>query len=237
MTRDATRAFYDSAYAQQGFGAQRRYPNEELARFLARHYLGLPRAARASVRTLEVGCGSGANLWMIAREGFEAHGLELSAEGLALCREMLASWGVSATLREGDMTAMPYPDASMDAVLDVFSAYCLDEAGFARFLDETARVLRPGGRFFTYTPHKASDAFTDHAPARLIDASTLDGIRRENSPYAGNLYPFRFTTNEELAGALAARGLRVTSSEQLRRSYRGGAEWFAFAVVSAEKAA
>lgn len=96
-------------------------------------------------------------------------------------------------------------------------------------------MLAPGGRFFTFTPHKASDAFRNHAPSRLIDASTLDGIRRADSPYAGNLYPFRFTTNEELAAALGRHGLRVTESEQVRRSYRGGAEWFAFAVVAAEK--
>lgn len=237
MSSGDARAFYQQAYSASGFGAQRRYPNEELVRFLARHFFCVPRAARADVHILEVGCGSGANLWMIAHEGFTAHGLDLSAEGLALCREMLASWGVQAALREGDMTAMPYPDASMDAVLDVFSACGLDQSGFERFLAEAVRVLRPGGRLFTFTPHKASDAFTDHAPARLIDASTLDGIRRETSPYAGNLYPFRFATNEELAAALARHGLRVTESEQVRRSYRGGAEWFAFAVVAAEKPA
>lgn len=229
------RAFYETSYASAGFGAQRRYPNEELVRFLARHFFPLPPEARAATRLLEVGCGSGANLWMIAREGFSAHGLDLAEEGLALCRRMLEAWGVTASLKQGDMTSLPYDTGSMHGVLDVFSSYCLDEAGFERFLAEAARVLAPGGRFFTYTPHKSSDAFRNHAPARLIDASTLDGIRRADSPYAGNLYPFRFTTNEELAAALARHGLRVTESEQVRRSYRGGAEWFAFAVVAAEK--
>ncbi len=235
MDEANTRNFYEGSYRGAGFGAQRRYPNEEMLRFVARHYGAVPAAARSGISLLEVGCGSGANLWVLAREGFDTHGLDLSAEGLALCEEMLRSWGTRASLREGDMTTLPYEPTSFDAVLDVFSSNCLDEAGFGRFLDETARVLKPGGRLFTFTPHKASDAFTDHAPARLIDASTLDGIRRESSPYAGNLYPFRFTTNEELAVALEARGFVVTSSEQVRRSYRGGAEWFAFAVVAAEK--
>lgn len=116
------RAFFEASYGSAGFGAQRRYPNEELVRFLARHFFPLPRAARADVRILEVGCGSGANLWMIAREGFAAHGLDLSAEGLALCRRMLEAWGVTAALEEGDMTALPYGTGSMHAVLDVFSS-------------------------------------------------------------------------------------------------------------------
>lgn len=237
MDAGRTRSFYDASYRSAGFGAQRRYPNEEMLRFIARHYGAVPFPDRRSISLLEAGCGSGANLWALAREGFDAHGLDLSAEGLALCAEMLRSWNVQAELREGDMTSLPYAPAAFDAVLDVFSSYCLDEPGFARFLDDVTRVLKPGGRFFTFTPHKGSDAFTNHAPARLLDACTLDGIRRETSPYAGNLYPFRFTTNEELAEALGARGFDVTSSEQVRRSYRNGAEWFAFAVVAAEKRA
>src|SRR4051812_28520612 len=91
-----TRTEYDRAYKAEGFAAQRLYPNEELLRFLGRNFFSkVPREARSSVPVLEVGCGSGANLWMIAREGFDAHGLELSGEALELCRTMLARWNVS----------------------------------------------------------------------------------------------------------------------------------------------
>jgi SAM-dependent methyltransferase len=235
MQNTLTEAFHDDTYRRYGFAAQRRYPNEELVRFLARHFFPIPRAERAAVPILEVGCGSGANLWMIAREGFAAHGLDLSAEGLSLCRETLAGWGVTASLHHGDMASLPFADGAMAAVVDVFSAYCLDEGGAARFLDEVARVLRPGGRFFTFTPSKLSEAFTDHAPARLLDASTLSGIERPTSPFAGNRYPFRFTTNAELAAALTARGLTITMSERVARTYRDGEELFWFAVVAAEK--
>jgi SAM-dependent methyltransferase len=237
MQNAVTEAFHDDTYRRYGFAAQRRYPNEALVRFLARHFIPIPRAERAAVPILEVGCGSGANLWMIAREGFAAHGLDLSAEGLALCREMLAGWGVEAGPRHGDMASLPFADASMAAVVDAFSAYYLDEEGAARFLDEVARVLRPGGRFFTVTPSKLSEAFTDRAPATLLDASTLSGIERPTSPFGRNRCPFRFTTNSELEAALSARGLAVTTSERVGRSYRDGGELFWFAVVAAEKPA
>jgi SAM-dependent methyltransferase len=229
------RSWYDDSYRHDGFAAQRLYPNEELLRFLGRHYFPLPRERRRSLRILETGCGSGANLWMIAREGFDAHGIELSAEGVKLCRKMLSRWQTSATVKVGDMLAIPYPDHSFDAVIDVFSSYCFDENGFACFLDEVKRVLRPAGRFFSYTPSKASYAFRNPGPSRLIDASTLDGIRRRGTAYYGNLYPFRFITSDEYAAALTTRGFSVIYNETVGRTYRSHQEYFEFIVIVGER--
>ena len=55
---------FDRQYRSQGLGAQRRYPNESLIQFLANRYLKLSSAEIKATRVLEVGCGSGANLWM-----------------------------------------------------------------------------------------------------------------------------------------------------------------------------
>ena len=81
-------AYFEAAYSRKGFAAQRLYPNEELLRFLGRTYFNVPHEGRKNINILEVGCGSGANLWAIAREGFSAHGLELSQSGVALCGQM-----------------------------------------------------------------------------------------------------------------------------------------------------
>jgi SAM-dependent methyltransferase len=234
LANGVCQSWYDNSYRDGGFTAQRLYPNEELLRFFGRHYFSLHPEQRRSVRVLEAGCGSGANLWMIAREGFDAHGIELSAAGIQLCERMLSHWEAAATVKAGDMTAVPYPDRTFDAVVDVFSSYCLDERGFALFLDEVKRLLRPRGRFFSYTPSKASDAFRRPDPSRFIDASTLDGIRREGAAYSGNLYPFRFIAPDEYAAALESRGLQVVYKETTGRSYHGGDEYFEFVVIVGE---
>jgi SAM-dependent methyltransferase len=235
MTGNETCAtWYDHSYGHGGFAAQRLYPNEELLRFFGRHYFPLPPEERKSVRVLEVGCGSGANLWMIAREGFAAHGIDLSSEGVALCRKMLAHWGTSADVRVADMISTPFAAGHFDAVVDVFSSYCLDERGFARFLDEVARLLRPGGRFFSYAPSKESNAFRDPGPSQRIDASTLDGIRRDGAPFRGNLYPFRFVAPDEYRQQIEARGLSVTYLERVGRTY-GMTEYFEFVVIVGER--
>jgi SAM-dependent methyltransferase len=233
----ASQPWYERSYGQSGFSAQRRYPNEELLRFFGRYYFALSSEARRDVRVLEVGCGSGANLWMIAKEGFDAHGIDLSPHGIALCASMLEHWGETATLKAADMTATPYPDGHFQAVVDVFSSFCLDEVGFAEFLSETSRLLAPGGRFFSYAPSKGSDAFTNPGPSRFLDSSTLDGIQRLDAPYYGNAYPFRFVGREDYVRALTSRKMRVNAVETVGRTYRNGEEYFEFVVVDAERRA
>ena len=48
-----------------------RYPPEELVRFTARRYFQA--LDRKAVSMLEIGCGAGANIWFLAREGFDVH--------------------------------------------------------------------------------------------------------------------------------------------------------------------
>jgi len=229
------KTWYDESYAARGFAAQRRYPNEELLRFLGTHYFGIEPAERRGTAILEVGCGSGANLWAIAREGFDAYGLDLSPEALKLARMMLAQWGAEAKFFCGGMDDMPFDPDTFDAVVDVFSSYCLNEAQFSDYLDEAARVLKPGGRYFSFAPSKNSDAFKNFAPSRKLDDSTLDGIQRKTSPYFGNAYPFRFIAPDEYAKALKARGFTVTSNERCGRTYGGGSEYFEFVSIAARK--
>lgn len=232
------KSFYENSYRRGGFAAQRRYPNEELMRFMGRTFFSLPRNERKHVKILETGCGSGANLWAIAREGFDAHGIDLSAQGIDLCRQMLNAWGCDATLNIGDMADLPYTSGYFDAVVDVFSSYCLPETGFARYLDEVARVLKPGGSFFSYTPSKASDVFKESVDAQKLDPSTLNGIQRSTAPYHGNSYPFRFIGRDEYAELISTAGkqcLAVSYSEIVGRTYRDGEEYFEFVVIQANK--
>ena len=95
---------------------------------------------------------------------------------------------------------------------------------FDRFLDEVSRVLKSGGRFFSYHPSKDSDAFREPGPARLIDASTLDGIRRPTSAYYPQDYLFRFIHPGEFATMLDRRGFKILRNERIGRAYRNMTE-------------
>ena len=231
-----TREFFDASYLKFGIAAQRRYPNEEFLRFMGRNFFGLEQRQRSSVRVLEVGCGAGANLWVIAKEGFDAHGLDISIESLSLAKNLLGGHLVEAKLEVGDMTDLPYPDNYFDGIVDVFSSYCMNEDAGERFLWSVKRVLKPGGIFFSYFPSKTSDAFRDFQPASFLDASTLDGIHRKTSPYSGNYYPFRFMSTEQYRDDLVRVGLDVVYLETTNRTYIDRTERFEFISVEAIKA-
>jgi SAM-dependent methyltransferase len=212
-------SWYERSHGDGGFSAQRLYSNEELLRFFGRHYFALDRDDRKSLRGLEVGCGSGTNLWMIACEG-------LAATESTFRRKVSCSagkcWRIGARLRTyrvADMTSMPCSEDHIDVLVDIFSSYCLDERGFARFLSEVARILRRGGQFYSYAPSKQSTTFRDSGPSPMIDASTLDGIRRQGAPFNGNLYPFRLISPEEYQSAVASSGMTVTYRETVGRTY------------------
>jgi SAM-dependent methyltransferase len=236
--RDSTQStleWYQKSYEEGGLVAQRRYPNEELLRFFGRRLFPIPHDQRGSTHVLELGSGSCGNLWMVAREGFAAHGIDLAPQAVELGTRMMDFWGTSAELLTGSMDDLPWPDQSFQVVFDVFSSNCLDAASFARCLKEVSRVLKTGGRYFTYTPSKRSDDFLNPGPSLMIDSSTLDGIRRADAVFAGNHYPFRFVHPLELAEKLREVDLTVEYSETLGRTYGCGRDYFEFVIVEASK--
>ncbi len=95
-------------------------------------------------RILDVGCGTGANLQMLAEFGV-AEGVDVSAEALDFCRAR----GLG-QVRQGAAESLPYEDAQFDLVtgLDVVEHLDDDVAG----LREMFRVLRPGGRVLLFVP-------------------------------------------------------------------------------------
>jgi len=95
-------------------------------------------------RILDVGCGTGANLLMLANYG-EAEGVDVSEEALAFCRAR----GLD-KVRLGAAEELPYEDGTFDLVtaFDVVEHMDDDLAG----LKEMRRVLRPGGRALLFVP-------------------------------------------------------------------------------------
>jgi SAM-dependent methyltransferase len=95
-------------------------------------------------RILDVGCGTGANLLLLAKYG-DAEGVDVSADALAFCHER----GLD-KVKQGIAEELPYEDGTFDLVtaLDVVEHMDDDLAG----LKEMFRVLRPGGRVLIFVP-------------------------------------------------------------------------------------
>src|ERR1700680_3615300 len=81
-----------------------KYPPEELVRFVALNYYSAP--DRKLIRLLEIGCGTGANVWFMAREGFDVCGIDGSVTAIEKARQRLTGERVQAQLEVGDVAAL-----------------------------------------------------------------------------------------------------------------------------------
>lgn len=233
MSNQSVEIWYDKSFASMGRLAQRMYPNEELCRFLGNYINNLKKSDISTLSCLEVGCGSGGNLWMLSEKGMKTYGLDISSESLKVAAEYLADRSLSAEFIHSNMCDLSFfGDCSLDIVVDIFSSNCLDLENHYAFVNEVKRVLKPSGTYFVYTPSKSSDAFLNHQPSVLIDSCTLNGIYRETAPFCGNHYPFRFEHPSEFSSRLLDQGLQVKKLELISRTYSNMNEYFEF--ISAE---
>lgn len=99
-------------------------------------------------RLLNVGCAHGPD-FVPFREGFELHGVDLSARMLELAEKYAVKFDFKAELKQADARELPYEDNSFDWGIAVATYHHLPSAaGRARAFRELYRVLKPGGEAF-----------------------------------------------------------------------------------------
>ena len=137
---------WDDLFSRVEWG---KYPCEGLIRFVARKFYGSKN--RKVIKILEVGCGTGANLWFMAREGFTVDGLDGSQVALAKAKARFDREGLSVKLHHGDAMKLPFSDNVFDAVVDVECIYANSLLDSAQILTEAFRVLKPNGWLYSKT--------------------------------------------------------------------------------------
>ncbi len=107
------------------------------ADFIAR--LNIP----AGARVLDIACGTGNTAIPLARQGCIVTGVDIAPNLLEQARARATAEGLAATFDEGDAEALPYGDATFDAVTTMFGAMFAPRPELVA--SEMARVLKPGG--------------------------------------------------------------------------------------------
>lgn len=139
---------WEDVFSQQEWG---KYPSEEVVRFVARNFYKVP--DRKSVKILDLGCGPGAQLWYLAREGFSIYGIDGSKTAIEKARERLDQEcpGWTGELKVGDITTLPFSDSFFDAVIDNEVIYANSLEDSRRIYTELARVCKVGGKLYSRT--------------------------------------------------------------------------------------
>jgi SAM-dependent methyltransferase len=98
-------------------------------------------------RVLDAACGTGRHSAWLAARGHELVGVDASPAMLARARAKVPR----GRFEQGDLTALPLPDGSVDAALCALALVHLPDLRPA--IAELARVVRPGGRIVISDVH------------------------------------------------------------------------------------
>ena len=103
-------------------------------------------------RVLDAGCGSGRNLPYLLTHGFDVYATDRDPAAVSAAARLVARLQPSAAadrVRQSEVEALPWPDASMDVVLSsAVLHFARDLPHFRQMVTEMWRVLAPGGLFF-----------------------------------------------------------------------------------------
>jgi len=125
---------------------------------------------RRGEQLLDLCCGNGRHMVHLLRYACAVTGLDWSEALLSEARGILGS---EAALVRGDMRDLPFENA-FDAVTNFFTSfgYFMDDAENARVVEQAARAMKPGGRFFI-----------DHVNAAFIRKTLVPESTREYNEY------------------------------------------------------
>jgi SAM-dependent methyltransferase len=155
--------------------------------------------APVHARAIDLGCGGGQAARRLAERGYDVIGVDFSETAIALARAHVVHETVC--FFRGDCLALEtLADGSFDLAVDNHVLHCLIGDDRARFLDEVARLLRPGGILFSETMSREGDL----DPTKLeIDPATF--VSRSGKRY--------WTTRPELDAALTRARFEVIFRE------------------------
>jgi SAM-dependent methyltransferase len=157
-------------------------------------------APRAGERILDLGCGDGRLTLEAAAGGARLTGVDLSPDLAVSARAR------GLDVQVADAAALPYPDASFDAVLSNAALHWMTEP--EPVLGEVARVLKPGGRLVGEMGGAGNVAGIVGAIANALAQRGVELTRA---------YPWYFPTPSQYRAQLQGAGFTIDRLDRFAR--------------------
>lgn len=98
----------------------------------------------APARAADLGCGTGSVAVLLAAEGYDVHGVDLSGAMVEAARAKATTAGVPIDVRQGDAAVPPWEPSSFDVVFARHVLWALPDQ--PAVVGRWTGLLRPGGR-------------------------------------------------------------------------------------------
>ncbi|EAL52915.1 class I SAM-dependent methyltransferase [Campylobacter upsaliensis] len=195
---------WEEIFSQKEWG---KYPSESVIRFIARNFYNTK--DRNTIKILELGLGTGANLWFCAREGFKVSGIEWSKTGLERFRARLKDENLSAQIEQieiGDYLEKLdlFKNESFDAWMDSYSLAYNDFEKTKQIIKKAMKKLKIGGKFFSITPSLYNEGFEKDANLGYHLVKPVSG----SDAFTGVI---RYCDEEDLKRLYEGEGYKITS--------------------------
>ena len=143
--------------------------------------------ARGS-RVLDLGCGSGRDLNVLTKAGYNAFGVDASSEMLAEARRLFPA--LAANTRQDELPKLTtIPDQDCEGVLCSAVLMHLPEEGLFDTVFNLRRILKPGGRLLISTPLEGPKVHGD--THRDEQGLLFNGVTPENFQFLFEKVGFR----------------------------------------------
>jgi SAM-dependent methyltransferase len=157
---------------------------------------------------VEVACGTGQGLGLLAASAKSVEAGDISAEMVELARKHYANKVVLHNLRAEEM---PFSDGSKDVIVIFEALYYLPDVDL--FLTECRRVLRPGGTLLIATANKNLPDFSpspySHAYYGVEELSVLMARHGFSASFYGNTPLERVSLRQRMLRPVKAAAVRL----------------------------
>lgn len=95
-----------------------------------------------------MGCGTGENAIFYAQHGFTTYGVDLAQAAISKAVVKAKQRYAKVDFRVSNALSLEFDDEMFDYATDSGVFHVFDDKNRKRFVDEVARILRPGGTYF-----------------------------------------------------------------------------------------
>ncbi len=219
---------WENIFSKKEWG---KYPSEAVIRFIARNFYNAK--DRNAVKVLELGLGTGANLWFCAREGLRVSGVDFSQSGIERFLGRMAAENLSSQIdkiAQGDYYERldEFENESFDAFIDSYSLAYNDFERTKAIIDKAVSKLKRGAKFLSITPSVKNEGFE---PDESLGYHLVKPIKGSDA-FTGVI---RFCDESDIQSLYNGANYEITSIESITHSKNGVVENDLFIIQGSKK--